>query len=116
MAKMTGAKAVVEALKEEGIGHVFHLPGSQIIDILDEIYQSPIRAIMARHEQGAAFMAEGYARASRGAGVCLSTVGPGAVNLVAGVAASYKAGTPVIAITGVHDQKLLEKDSFHEID
>jgi len=116
MAKMTGAKAVVEVLKEEGIRHVFHLPGSQIIDILDEIYQSPIRAIMARHEQGAAFMAEGYARASRGAGVCLSTVGPGAVNLVAGIAASYKAGTPVIAITGMHDQKMLEKDSFHEID
>ena len=113
---MTGAKAVVEVLKEERLQHVFHLPGSQIIDILDEIYQSPIRAIMTRHEQGAAFMAEGYARASRGAGVCMSTVGPGAVNLVAGVAASYKAGTPVIAITGVHDQKMLEKDSFHEID
>lgn len=116
MAKMTGAKAVVEVLRQEGIRHVFHLPGSQIIDILDEIYQSPIRAIMARHEQGAAFMAEGYARASRGVGVCMSTVGPGAVNLVSGIAASYKAGTPVIAITGVHDQKMLEKNSFHEID
>ncbi|MDF1590954.1 MAG: thiamine pyrophosphate-binding protein [Desulfobacterales bacterium] len=116
MMKMTGAGAVVEVLKEEGIQHVFHLPGSQIIDILDEIYQSPIRPIMTRHEQGAAFMAEGYARATRGVGVCMSTVGPGAVNLVAGVAASYKAGTPVIAITGVHDQKMLEKDSFHEID
>jgi acetolactate synthase-1/2/3 large subunit len=116
MAKMNGAGAVVEVLKEEGIKHLFHLPGSQIIDILDEIYQSPIRAIMTRHEQGAAFMAEGYARASRGVGVCMSTVGPGAVNLVSGIAASYKAGTPVIAITGVHDQKMLEKDSFHEID
>jgi len=116
MAKITGAKAAVEILRQEGIRHVFHLPGSQIIDILDEIYQSPIRAIMARHEQGAAFMAEGYARASRGVGVCMSTVGPGAVNLVSGIAASYKAGTPVIAITGVHDQKMLEKDSFHEID
>jgi len=113
---MTGAAAVVDVLKEEGIQHVFHLPGSQIIDILDEIYQSPIRAIMTRHEQGAAFMAEGYARATRGVGVCMSTVGPGAVNLVSGIAASYKAGTPVIAITGVHDQKMLEKDSFHEID
>jgi thiamine pyrophosphate-dependent acetolactate synthase large subunit-like protein len=116
MDKMTGAGAVVEVLKEEGIKHVFHLPGSQIINILDEIYQSPIRAIMTRHEQGAAFMAEGYARATRGVGVCMSTVGPGAVNLVSGVAASYKAGTPVIAITGVHDQKMLGKDSFHEID
>lgn len=116
METISGAKAVVEVLKEEGIQHVFHLPGSQIIDILDEIYQSPIRAVMARHEQGAAFMAEGYARARRGVGVCMSTVGPGAVNLVAGIAASYKAGTPVIAITGIHDKKMLERDSFHEID
>jgi acetolactate synthase-1/2/3 large subunit len=61
MTAISGAKAAVEVLKEEGIEHVFHLPGSQIIDILDEIYQSPIRAIMTRHEQGAAFMADGYA-------------------------------------------------------
>jgi len=113
---MSGARAVVEVLKEEKVRHVFHLPGSQIIDILDEIYQSPIRAIMTRHEQGAAFMADGYARAIRGAGVCLSTVGPGAVNLVSGIAASYKASVPVIAITGVHEQKILERDSFHKID
>jgi thiamine pyrophosphate-dependent acetolactate synthase large subunit-like protein len=116
MAKISGARAVVEVLKEEGVRHVFHLPGSQIIDILDEVYQSPIRAIMTRHEQGAAFMADGYARAIRGPGVCLSTVGPGAVNLVSGIAASYKASVPVVAITGVHDQKMLERDSFHEID
>lgn len=116
MPRMTGAKAVVEILKEEGIQHVFHLPGSQIIDILDEIYQSPIRPIMTRHEQGAAFMADGYARATRGVGVCMSTVGPGAVNLVSGIAASNKAGIPVIAITGVHDQRMLERDSFHEMD
>jgi thiamine pyrophosphate-dependent acetolactate synthase large subunit-like protein len=100
----------------EGIRHVFHLPGSQIVDILDEIYQSPIRAIMTRHEQGAAFMADGYARATRGVGVCMATVGPGAVNLVSGIAASYKASVPVIAITGIHDQKILERDSFHEMD
>lgn len=116
MSRISGAKAVVEVLKEEGITHVFHLPGSQIIDILDEIYQSPIRAIMARHEQGAAFMADGYARARRSMGVCMSTVGPGAVNLVSGVAASFKAQIPVLAITGIHDQILLEKDSFHEMD
>ena len=116
MPTMTGAKSLVEVLKEEGIGHVFHLPGSQILDILDELYRSPIRQIMTRHEQGAAFMADGYARATRGAGVCLSTVGPGAMNLVSGIAASYKASIPVIAITGVHHQNLLEKDSFHEID
>ncbi|MEI9478839.1 MAG: thiamine pyrophosphate-binding protein [Deltaproteobacteria bacterium] len=116
MAKMSGAKAVVEVLKEEGIQHVFHLPGSQIIDILDEIYQSGIRPVMTRHEQGAAFMADGYARATRGVGVCMSTVGPGAVNLLSGVAASYKASIPVIAITGVHEQTILERDSFHEID
>ena len=113
---LSGAKAAVEVLKEEGIRHVFHLPGSQIIDILDEIYQSSIRAIMTRHEQGAAFMADGYARAIRGPAVCMSTVGPGAVNLVSGIAASYKASVPVIAITGIHDQTILERDSFHEID
>ena len=116
MGRISGARAVVEVFREEDIRHVFHLPGSQIIDILDEIYQSPIRAIMARHEQGAAFMADGYARATRGVGVCMATVGPGAVNLVSGIAASYKASIPVIAITGVHDQKILERDSFHEMD
>ena len=116
MDEISGARAVVEVLKEEGVEHVFHLPGSQIIEILDEIYQSPIRQIMTRHEQGAAFMADGYARATRGVGVCMSTVGPGAVNLVSGIAASYKAQIPVLAITGVHHQKILEKDSFHETD
>jgi len=116
MGRISGARAVVEVFKEENIRHVFHLPGSQIIDILDEIYQSPIRAIMTRHEQGAAFMADGYARATRGVGVCMATVGPGAVNLVSGIAAAYKASIPVIAITGVHDQKILERDSFHEMD
>jgi acetolactate synthase-1/2/3 large subunit len=116
MPRISGARAVVEVFREENIRHVFHLPGSQIIDILDEIYQSPIRAIMARHEQGAAFMADGYARATRGVGVCMATVGPGAVNLVSGIAASYKASVPVLAITGVHDQKILERDSFHEMD
>jgi acetolactate synthase-1/2/3 large subunit len=116
MSEISGARAVVEVLMEEGVEHVFHLPGSQIIDILDEIYQSPIRQIMTRHEQGAAFMADGYARAKRGVGVCMSTVGPGAVNLVSGIAASYKAQIPVLAITGIHHQKILEKDSFHEMD
>ena len=116
MGRISGARAVVEVFREENIRHVFHLPGSQIIDILDEIYQSPIRAIMTRHEQGAAFMADGYARATRGVGVCMATVGPGAVNLVSGIAAAYKASIPVIAITGVHDQKILERDSFHEMD
>jgi thiamine pyrophosphate-dependent acetolactate synthase large subunit-like protein len=116
MSSISGARALVEVLMEEGVEHVFHLPGSQIIDILDEIYQSPIRAIMTRHEQGAAFMADGYARAKRSVGVCMSTVGPGAVNLVSGIAASFKAQIPVLAITGIHDQKILEKDSFHEMD
>jgi len=116
MSEISGARAVVEVLMEEGVEHVFHLPGSQIIEILDEIYQSPIRQIMTRHEQGAAFMADGYARARRGVGVCMSTVGPGAVNLVSGIAASHKAQIPVLAITGIHDQKILEKDSFHEMD
>ncbi|MDF1553639.1 MAG: thiamine pyrophosphate-binding protein, partial [Deferrisomatales bacterium] len=114
--QMTGARAFVNVLQEEGIQHVFHLPGSQITDILDEIYQSPIRAILTRHEQGAAFMADGYARATRGVGICMSTVGPGAVNLVAGIASSFKASVPVIAVTGVHNQSILERDSFHEMD
>jgi len=116
MREISGARAVVEVLLEEGVEHVFHLPGSQIIDVLDEIYKSPIRQVMARHEQGAAFMADGYARAKRGVGVCMATVGPGAVNLVSGIAASFKAQIPVLAITGIHDQRILEKDSFHEMD
>jgi acetolactate synthase I/II/III large subunit len=116
MAEISGAKAVVEVLKEEGIRYVFHLPGSQIIDILDELYQSPVKPILTRHEQGAAFMADGYARATRGVGVCMATVGPGATNLISGIAASQKASIPVLAITGIHDQSILERDSFHEMD
>ena len=116
MREISGARAVVEVLLEEGVEHVFHLPGSQIIDVLDEIYKSPIRQVMARHEQGAAFMADGYARAKRGIGVCMATVGPGAANLVSGIAAAFKAQIPVLAITGIHDQRILEKDSFHEMD
>ncbi len=79
---MTGAEAVVHLMKKEGIEHIFQLPGSQILELLDSLYDSPIRNIMTRHEQGAAFMAEGYARAKKSFGICMSTAGPGAPQLV----------------------------------
>lgn len=116
MNRMKAAKAIVEIFLEEGIDHIFQLPGSQILEILDCLHGTPIRNVMTRHEQGAAFMADGYARAKRAASVCMSTVGPGAVNLISGIAASFRSSVPVLAITGMHETNILERDSFHEID
>jgi len=113
---LSGAQAIAAILEKEHIDHIFHLPGSQMIDVLNAFFKSSIRNIMARHEQGASFMAEGYARVKKSPTLCMSTAGPGATNLISGIAASFKSATPVIAFTGLHDSWLLEKDSFHEID
>lgn len=111
------AEAVVDIMEAEGVTHVFGLPGSQILDVVDGVTKrSTMTFVGTRHEQGAAFMAEGYARARRGPGVCLSTVGPGATNLLTGVASAFKGYVPVLALTGKHARWQQERNTFQEID
>jgi len=116
MKKITVAAALIDCLRQEGIGTVFGLPGSQILSLIDEIYRShDMEFITTRHEQGASFGAFGYAAARRAPGVCLSTLGPGATNLLTGVAAAFKGSVPVIALTAKGALHLHQKDAFQEI-
>lgn len=111
------AETVVDIFETEGVEYVFGLPGSQILDIVDGVTRREgMEFVGTRHEQAAAFMAEGYARATRGPGICLSTVGPGATNLVTGVASAYKGYVPVMALTGKHARWQQERNTFQEID
>jgi thiamine pyrophosphate-dependent acetolactate synthase large subunit-like protein len=113
----TSAEALVDVLEAEGVEMAFGLPGSQILEVVDGIERREgMTFVGARHEQGAAFMAEGYARAARAPGVCLSTVGPGATNLVTGVASAFKGYVPVLALTGKHARWQQERNTFQEID
>lgn len=115
--EVNSADALVDVLARENVEHVFGLPGSQILDVVDGVTRiEEMSFLSARHEQGAAFMAEGYARAGRQPGVCLSTVGPGATNLVTGVASAYKGYVPVLALTGKHARWQQERNTFQEID
>lgn len=115
--QLPSADAVVQVFAREGVGHVFGLPGSQILDVVDGIWRhDEVEFVGTRHEQAAAFMAEGYARVRRGPGVCLSTVGPGATNLVTGVTSAYKGYVPVLALTGKHARWQQERNTFQEID
>lgn len=118
MSKITGAEIVIECLKEQGVDTVFGYPGGAILNIYDALYQhqDEIRHILTSHEQGAAHAADGYARATGKVGVCLATSGPGATNLVTGIATAYMDSIPVIAITCNVGNSLLGKDSFQEID
>jgi sulfoacetaldehyde acetyltransferase len=117
MVAMTAAEAVVESLRVEGVKHLFGIPGSCMLEILDVLYDSPdIQFISTRHEQVAAHMADGYARVSGTPGVCLTTNGPGATNLVTGIAGAMLAHSPVIAITGAPMTSQIYRDSFQEID
>ncbi len=118
MSKLTGAEIVVECLKEQGVGTVFGYPGGSILNIYDALYQhqDEITHILTSHEQGAAHAADGYARATGKVGVCLATSGPGATNLVTGIATAYMDSVPVVAITCNVTNSLLGKDSFQEID
>ena len=101
---VTGARALVDALLREGIEHVFGIPGTQNLAILDALRETPqIRFILTRHEQGAAFMAYGYARAKRAPAVVTATEGPGLTNLATGIAAAYKAYVPLISICGIQE-------------
>ena len=115
---LTGAQIVVECLKEQGVDTVFGYPGGTILNVYDALYQhsGEIKHILTSHEQGAAHAADGYARATGRVGVCLATSGPGATNLVTGIATAYMDSVPVVAITCNVNLPLLGKDSFQEVD
>lgn len=115
---LTGAQIVVECLKEQGVDTVFGYPGGTILNVYDALYQhsEEITHILTSHEQGAAHAADGYARATGKVGVCLATSGPGATNLVTGIATAYMDSVPMVAITCNVNLPLLGKDSFQEVD
>ena len=116
--QLTGSEIVIECLKEQGVDTVFGYPGGAILNVYDELYkhQNEIKHILTSHEQGAAHAADGYARATGKVGVCLATSGPGATNLVTGIATAYMDSIPMVAITCNVGVSLLGKDSFQEID
>ena len=116
--QLKGAEIIVECLKEQGVDTVFGYPGGAILNVYDALYahRDEIRHILTSHEQGASHAADGYARATGKVGVCLATSGPGATNLVTGIATAYMDSIPVVAITCNVGVSLLGKDSFQEID
>ena len=113
---MTGARAFVEALEREGVDVIFGVTGGAVLPICDELYSSDVRFVMARHEQGAAHMADGYARASGRVGVCMATSGPGATNLVTGIATANIDSVPLVAFTGQVPLGMVGTDAFQEVD
>lgn len=118
MKQLTGSEIVIECLKEQGVDTVFGYPGGAILNIYDALYKhsDEITHILTSHEQGASHAADGYARATGKVGVCMATSGPGATNLVTGIATAYMDSIPIVAITANVGVSLLGKDSFQEID
>ncbi len=117
MAKLNGSEIVIECLKEQGVDTVFGYPGGAILNIYDALYKHPeIRHVLTSHEQGASHAADGYARSTGSVGVCFATSGPGATNLVTGIATAYMDSSPIVAITCNVTLPLLGKDSFQEVD
>ncbi len=114
--KLTGAEMVIEALKKEGVEIIFGIPGGAMIPVYDALYKSDLKHILTRHEQGAAHAADGYARATGKVGVCFATSGPGATNLVTGLATAYMDSVPVVAFTGQVPTTLIGTDAFQETD
>ncbi len=115
--KMIGADILINCLKEQGVKTVFGYPGGAVLDIYDAIYRDgSIEHIITAHEQGAAHAADGYARVTGKVGVCIATSGPGATNLVTGIATAYMDSVPVVAITGNVGLSFLGRDSFQEVD
>lgn len=114
--KVSGARAIVQCLLEQGVDTVFGYPGGTILPLYDALYEAPLRHVLTVHEQGAAHAADGYARASGRVGVCIATSGPGATNLVTGLAAAYMDSSPVVAITGQVPTGLIGRDAFQEVD
>src|SRR3989441_6091841 len=115
-AQRTGAQMVWEVLTREGVDVVFGYPGGAIMPAYDAILEYPIHHVLVRHEQSAAHMADGYARASGKVGVAIATSGPGATNLVTGIATAFMDSSPVVCITGQVASHLLGSDAFQEID
>src|SRR5574342_216689 len=116
MVEMIGAKALIASLEKEGVDIVFGLPGGANLPIYDELVDANFRHILVRHEQAAAHMADGYARIKRKAGVCIATSGPGATNLITGIATAHADSIPMIAITGQVPLEIIGKDAFQETD
>ncbi len=116
--QLTGSEIVIECLKEQGVDTVFGYPGGTILNIYDALYKHSreIRHVLTSHEQGAAHAADGYARATGRVGVCMATSGPGATNLVTGIATAYMDSVPMVAITANVNLPLLGKDTFQEVD
>jgi acetolactate synthase I/II/III large subunit len=116
MSEISGATALLTALEKEKVEYIFGLPGGANLPIYDALVDSKIRHILVRHEQSAAHMADGYARIKRKAGVCFATSGPGATNLVTGIATAYSDSSPIVAVTGQVAVPMIGKDAFQEID
>jgi acetolactate synthase-1/2/3 large subunit len=115
--KLTGAQILCECLLKEGVEVIFGFPGGKVIPLYDTLIQYPkLRHILVRHEQGAAHAADGYARATGKVGICLATSGPGATNLVTGIANAHLDSVPIIAITGQVERPVIGKDAFQEVD
>ena len=116
--KINGSQILIECLVEQGVDTVFGYPGGQALNIYDALYKNSdrIRHILTAHEQGASHAADGYARATGKVGVCIATSGPGATNLVTGIATAYMDSVPMVAITGQVPNALIGKDSFQEVD
>jgi len=114
---MSGAKILLECLRREGVKHIFGYPGGVLLPVYDALYgYRDIEHVLVRHEQGAAHMADGYARATGRVGVCMATSGPGATNLVTGIATAYMDSIPMVAITGQVRTAVIGKDAFQEAD
>ena len=114
--KITGAQVLIEAFKIEGVEVIFGYPGGQVLPIFDKLYDAKVKFILVRHEQGAAHAADGYARATGKVGVCIATSGPGATNLVTGIATAYMDSIPMVAVTGQVKTFLIGNDAFQEAD
>jgi len=114
--RLSGAKALIKSLENEGVKVIFGIPGGAILPVYDALRDSSIRHILVRHEQCAAHAADGYARASGRVGVCMATSGPGATNLVTGIATAYMDSSPIVAITGQVARHMIGRDAFQEAD
>lgn len=114
--QLNGAQIVINALREQGVDTIFGYPGGAVLEIYDALKQSDIRHVLVRNEQGGAHAASGYARATGKVGVCLATSGPGATNLVTGIATAYMDSVPLVALTGQVPRSMIGTDAFQEID
>jgi len=113
---MKGAELLIDCLKKEGVDTIFGFPGGSVLDIFDLLNKSDIKFVLVRHEQGSAHMADGYARSTGKTGVCIATSGPGATNLVTGIATAYMDSIPIVAITGQVPTPMIGNDAFQEAD